>query len=232
MQFADYTWPDRPARMRLIKAFVAAYRTSGYISIMWRTENVQTKLHRCARWGLSLFAYGIKDFFASLSRFASISIQFSIKIRKRVVYRRVCMPQQTVPRRAHNLETTTLNQRWIDVLSTLCARWDVSVPHMYIFISLFLYVYTFHYRNSLCNAYTPCYSIIYCENMACRGGVVFQDPFYTTFHLCFILFTCSNISLHKHHLIRFTNKRFSMSHVRKKEKKKVLFFSGILLDLC
>ena len=127
--------------------------------------------------------------------------------------------------------TILKQRRWIDVLSTLCARWDVSCG-MYIFISLFLYVYTFHYRNSLCNAYTPCYSIIYCENMACRGGVVFQDPFYTTFHLCFILFTCSNISLHKHHLIRFTNKRFSMSHVRKKEKKKVLFFSGILLDLC
>ena len=144
MQFADYTWPDRPARMRLIKAFVAAYRTSGYLSIMRRIENVQTKLHRCARWGLSLFAYGIKDFFASLSRFASISIQLSLKIRKgslyTYVYRRVCMPQQTVPRRAHNVETTT----WLNVESTFFQH---CVPAgMYLFpIRTYLFRYFFMY---------------------------------------------------------------------------------------
>ena len=54
------------------------------------------------------------------------------------------MPHQTVSQRA-----TTLNQRRIDVVSTLYARWDVSVPNKYIFISLFLNVYIFHYLNSL-----------------------------------------------------------------------------------
>ena len=42
-----------------------AYRINGYCSICWRTEMVQITLHGCACLSvLSLFAYGITDFFA------------------------------------------------------------------------------------------------------------------------------------------------------------------------